>query len=235
MPNWTKEQEEAIYTSGANIIVSAGAGSGKTAVLSERVIQKLKTGTHINELLILTFTKAAAAEMKERIRKKIKKEPTLIEELNKIDSAYITTFDSYALSIVKKYHYLLGIGKNISIINDSIVRLKKEEFLNEVFEEFYEKKDSSFLKLMDDFCTKDDAEIKKTILTINQKLDMIVHKDEYLKNYLDTYYTKQFIDKKIKEYEELLFRKIEIIMNDYHELEEYVEDDYFKKVQDSLE
>lgn len=235
MPNWTKEQEEAIYTSGANIIVSAGAGSGKTAVLSERVIQKLKTGTHINELLILTFTKAAAAEMKERIRKKIKKEPTLIEELNKIDSAYITTFDSYALSIVKKYHYLLGMGKNISIINDSIVRLKKEEFLNEVFEEFYEKKDSSFLKLMDDFCTKDDAEIKKTILTINQKLDMIVHKDEYLKNYLDTYYTKQFIDKKIKEYEELLFRKIEIIMNDYHELEEYVEDDYFKKVQDSLE
>lgn len=235
MPNWTKEQEEAIYTSGSNIIVSAGAGSGKTAVLSERVIQKLKTGTHINELLILTFTKAAAAEMKERIRKKIKKEPTLIEELNKIDSAYITTFDSYALSIVKKYHYLLGIGKNISIINDSIVRLKKEEFLNEVFEEFYEKKDSSFLKLIDDFCTKDDAEIKKTILTINQKLDMIVHKDEYLKNYLDTYYTKQFINKKIKEYEELLFRKIEIIMNDYHELEEYVEDDYFKKVQDSLE
>ena len=73
MRNWTDEQKEAIYKSGTNIIVSAGAGSGKTAVLTERVIEKLKNGTHINELLILTFTKAAAAEMKERIRKEISK------------------------------------------------------------------------------------------------------------------------------------------------------------------
>ena len=64
MPVWTKEQNDAIYKSGTNIIVSAGAGSGKTAVLSERVIDKLKQGIHINELLILTFTKAAASEMK---------------------------------------------------------------------------------------------------------------------------------------------------------------------------
>ena len=64
MPSWTKEQEQAIYESGKNIIVSAGAGSGKTAVLSERVLEKLKNGIHVNELLILTFTKAAAAEMK---------------------------------------------------------------------------------------------------------------------------------------------------------------------------
>ena len=77
MPNWTKEQSDAIYKTGTNIIVSAGAGSGKTAVLSERVIEKLKSGIHINELLILTFTKAAASEMKERIRKKIKKIPEL--------------------------------------------------------------------------------------------------------------------------------------------------------------
>lgn len=73
MPVWTKEQNDAIYKSGTNIIVSAGAGSGKTAVLSERVIDKLKQGIHINELLILTFTKAAASEMKERIRKNQKR------------------------------------------------------------------------------------------------------------------------------------------------------------------
>ena len=69
MPKWTKEQELAINTEGSNIIVSAGAGSGKTAVLTERVITKLKKGVHINELLILTFTNNAAAEMKERIKK----------------------------------------------------------------------------------------------------------------------------------------------------------------------
>ena len=84
MPNWTKEQEDAIYKDGTNIIVSAGAGSGKTAVLSERVLRKLKGGVNIDELLILTFTKAAAAEMKERIRKKISKEPSLKEQLDKI-------------------------------------------------------------------------------------------------------------------------------------------------------
>ena len=60
MPKWTKEQEEAIIKSGSNIIVSAGAGSGKTAVLSERVINKIQNGIHVNELLILTFTRAHA-------------------------------------------------------------------------------------------------------------------------------------------------------------------------------
>lgn len=70
MPKWTKEQTEAIVKSGENIIVSAGAGSGKTAVLSERVLNKIENNIHINELLILTFTRAAADEMKDRIRKK---------------------------------------------------------------------------------------------------------------------------------------------------------------------
>ena len=67
MPRWTDEQQLAIDKEGTNIIVSAGAGSGKTAVLSERVVRKLKEGVHVNELLILTFTNKAAEEMKERI------------------------------------------------------------------------------------------------------------------------------------------------------------------------
>ena len=87
---WTKEQELAINIEGKNTIVSAGAGSGKTAVLTTRVIRKLKEGVHINELLILTFTNAASREMKERIRKNIIKDSSLKEELDLIDSAYIT-------------------------------------------------------------------------------------------------------------------------------------------------
>ena len=102
MPRWTNEQQEAIDKSGCNIIVSAGAGSGKTAVLSQRVLQKIESGIHVNELLILTFTKAAASEMKDRIRKKIASNPELKDELNLLNSSYITTFDSFALSIVKK-------------------------------------------------------------------------------------------------------------------------------------
>ena len=97
---WTPEQQQAIDEEGKNIIVSAGAGSGKTAVLTARTQRKLLSGTHVNELLVLTFTNAAAAEMKERIRKTINKTPWLEEEANLIDGAYITTFDSFSLSIV---------------------------------------------------------------------------------------------------------------------------------------
>ena len=71
--NFTEEQQQAITKSNTSIIVSAGAGSGKTAVLSERVIDKIKKGIHVDELLILTFTNKAALEMKERIENKIKK------------------------------------------------------------------------------------------------------------------------------------------------------------------
>ena len=124
MPRWTSDQELAINETGKNIIVSAGAGSGKTAVLTERVIRKLKSGISIKNMLILTFTNNAAHEMKERIRKAIKKacleDNNLKKELDFIDNAYITTFDSFSLSIVKKYHYLLNIGNDISIIDSAL-------------------------------------------------------------------------------------------------------------------
>ncbi len=145
MPSWTKEQEEAINKDGSNIIVSAGAGSGKTAVLSERVIGKLKKGVHINELLILTFTRAAADEMKDRIRKKIAKIPEFHEELEKIDSAYITTFDSFALSVLKKYHYILNLPKDIGVTDESVVTINKKLILDEVFDSLYEIEDEIFL------------------------------------------------------------------------------------------
>ena len=97
VPKWTEEQQLAIDKENTNIIVSAGAGSGKTAVLTARVIRKLKDNISINQLLILTFTKKAAHEMKERIRLEILKDDSLKKELNYIDSSYITTFDSFDL------------------------------------------------------------------------------------------------------------------------------------------
>lgn len=234
MPNWTKEQEDAIYKDGSNIIVSAGAGSGKTAVLSERVLRKLKGGVNIDELLILTFTKAAAAEMKERIRKKISKEPSLKEQLDKIDNAYITTFDSYALSVLKKYSHLLNVSKNVSIIEQSIIDLKKEEIIDDLFEELYSEENQGFLNLIDTFCTKDDSEIKRYIIDINNKLDLLYNKDSYLSEYLENYFNDSFIDEKIKEYEELLLDKLSIINGYVSELEELVDSDYFEKVNNNI-
>jgi len=231
MPNWTKEQLDAINLDNSNIIVSAGAGSGKTAVLTERVLRKVKDGVNINELLVLTFTNAAAAEMKERIRKKLK-ENNFVEQLNKLDSAYITTFDAYSLSLVKKYHYLLNINKNISICEKSIMDIKKKEIMDDIFETFYD--NDKFKKLISDFCSKDDKNIRSEILIINNKLDMIYDKEKYLENYISNYYSDEFINKKIEEYVELIRNKIGLINKSYIELEEYVDSEYYEKVTNLL-
>src|SRR5574344_1805960 len=167
MPNWTKEQIDAITLSGKNIIVSAGAGSGKTAVLTERVIRKLQNGISIKNLLILTFTNAAAGEMKDRIRKSIKKDETLREQLDYIDSAYITTFDSFALSIVKKYHYLLNITNKPTIADSALINIEKNRILDEIFTEMYNDSYKPFLKMIRELCTKKDDEIKNYIMSIN--------------------------------------------------------------------
>ena len=230
MPNWTKEQEDAIYKDNSNIIVSAGAGSGKTAVLSERVLRKLKSGVSISNLLILTFTKAAAHEMKERIKSKIKSIPELKDELLKVDSAYITTFDSYALSIVKKYGYLINVSSNCSIVEKSIIDIKKMEFMDSTFMELYENKDPEFLKFIDTFCTKDDKQIKSYMLSIISKLDLIYNLDDYLDNYLRDFYAEEYINNSIKEYEELLIEKIGHLNKLFLDLEEYVEVEYYEKI-----
>ncbi len=200
MPNWTKEQELAINKDNSNIIVSAGAGSGKTAVLTARVIRKLKDGININKLLVLTFTNEAAGEMKDRIREAIAKEESLKEQLDYIDSAYITTFDSFAFSILRKYHYVVNLPKSVSIIDSSIIDIKRNEIIDMVFDEFYEEDDSCFRKLITDFCTKDDTLIKKQILKIIKKLELKVDMEDFLDSYVDVYYSDSYANDLIQEF-----------------------------------
>lgn len=229
MPSWTKEQQEAINEEGKNIIVSAGAGSGKTAVLSERVIRKLEK-TDINKLLILTFTKEAANEMKERIRKKIKKNESLKKQLDLIDSAYITTFDSYALSLVKKYYYLLNISPNIGIIDASIINIKKEKYLDEIFDKLYEENNILFEKLIKDFCIKDDKEIKRYIIELNNKLDLKLNKEEYIDNYIENFFNDETINKNIEKYVNLIKEKIKEINNLLYDIQILVDGKYYEKL-----
>ena len=218
MPSWTPDQQLAIDKEGKNIIVSAGAGSGKTAVLTARVIRKLKDGVDINKLLVLTFTNEAANEMKDRIRSEIQKEPSLKKQLDYIDSAYITTFDSFALSIVKKYHYLLNLPKNISIVDSSIINIKKEEYIDKIFKNLYEEENEKFLKLINDFTVKDDKDIKKQILKINKLLELKYDKKDYLNTYINNFYSETYIQKQQEEYLNLITSKKELIKNVYDEI-----------------
>ena len=234
MPSWTKEQQEAIDKEGTNIIVSAGAGSGKTAVLTERVIRKLNSGVNINELLILTFTNAAAAEMKERIRASIKKTPNLSKQLSLIDGAYITTFDSFSLSLVKKYHYLLGINKNVNIVDSSVIYCKKNEIIDKIFNDLYEKNDKYFTKLIYDFCIKDDKDIKKYILNISSKMDLLYDKEFYLEKYMEKYYDDNFINNCIDQFSSMINTKKNKIPDLLNRIPYYVDNDYLTKLYDIL-
>ena len=227
---WTNEQKEAIYTEGTNIIVSAGAGSGKTAVLTERVLEKVKKGISVDNLLILTFTKMAAKEMKERIGDKLKKEG-LTSELAKLDTADITTFDAYALSVVKKYHYYLNVSKDINIIDESVITLYKRKILKDIFEELYEENNHEFIDFIQEYCIKDDKDIFEFILNINSKLDLKTNKREYLDNYINTVYDEVKIDNDIDNYIKVILRLISNI-NDY--LEYIDDDDYLAKLYDVL-
>ena len=231
---WTDEQWNAIYDKGHNIIVSAGAGSGKTAVLSERVIENLKSGMSIKEVLLLTFTKAASLEMKTRIRNKIKKNPSLSKELSLIDEAYITTFDSFALSIVKKYHYILNISPNVSIIDGSLIRIKKKEILTNIFDKYYENRNEKFLKLISDFCIKDDKEIFDSILSIYSKIDLKYNKNEYLDNYINEYFNIDRINNDIKDYEKLLMSKFEELDYLIEDMSYYTDSDYITNLRLSV-
>lgn len=227
---WTNEQKEAIYTEGTNIIVSAGAGSGKTAVLTERVLEKVKKGISVDNLLILTFTKMAAKEMKERIGDKLKKEG-LTSELAKLDTADITTFDAYALSVVKKYHYCLNVSKDINIIDGSVITLYKRKILKDIFEELYEENNHEFIDFIQEYCIKDDKDIFEFILNINSKLDLKTNKREYLDNYINTVYDEVKIDNDIDNYIKVILKLISNI-NDY--LEYIDDDDYLAKLYDVI-
>ena len=213
MEKWTDQQVKAFSSFGHNIIVSAGAGSGKTSVLSQRVYHHVgKRKIDVDKLLVLTFTNKAADEMKDRIRKKIILDEEKLfgsdeernRQVNKIDSSYIMTFDAYALSLIKKYHYLFNIDRNIKVIDANVLNSKVKQFIDEIFLEEYHKKNKTFIELIDKYCVRDDSNIKDAVYDINQKLEMIYERNKYLEEYENSFYSDEAINSYIEEYTEVL-------------------------------
>ena len=223
----TKEQQWAIDAEGSNIIVSAGAGSGKTAVLTQRVIRKIMSGVDVSKLLVLTFTNEAASEMKNRIRNAIIKN-NLTKQLNLLDAAYITTFDSYALSVVKKYAYKLNISKNIGITDSNIITIYKYKVIDKIFDEMYGEED--FDNLINDFCLKDDTSLKKDIIKLSEKLDLQLDKEKYIREYFLHYDNEEFTNKMIDDYMHLIRNKVIQLKDIYEEFTSYCSDSLIKKI-----
>ncbi|WP_341278420.1 helicase-exonuclease AddAB subunit AddA [Paenibacillus sp. FSL H8-0537] len=159
---WTDEQWSAIVTEGSNILVAAAAGSGKTAVLVERIIRKISSSTDVDRLLVATFTKAAAAEMKERIRLALEKEldrqpesEHLRRQLALMNRSSITTLHSFCLDVIRRYYPLIGLDPGFRIANETESELLRMEVLDQLFEEKYDEADAdsgaggAFLALAD--------------------------------------------------------------------------------------
>ena len=182
---FTPDQTKAIEQLG-NVIVSAGAGSGKTAVLSERVLFNIKErGYKIQEFLILTFTRLAAGEMKDRIRKKLKDEG--LDDANYVDNADITTFDSFANALVKKYHTYLNLDESFTLVESNIIqvyiRKKIEEEINKLFYE----QNETFLEFYDLFCLKDENNFIDLVLQFLKVADLQIDKERYYQDFILNY------------------------------------------------
>ncbi|OAB34224.1 helicase-exonuclease AddAB subunit AddA [Paenibacillus glacialis] len=160
---WSDDQWKAISLSGDHILVAAAAGSGKTAVLVERIIRKImneEQGFSVDRLLVATFTKAAAAEMRQRIRealdKELEKEPDnahLRRQLALLGKASITTLHSFCMEVIRRYYQWIPLNPGFRILNENEAELLRQEILEELFEEKYGEAEEGgiFLRLADWF------------------------------------------------------------------------------------
>lgn len=213
----TKEQALAVEIEPhTNILVSAGAGSGKTAVLSKRVLRKVSDGFTVKRLLLLTFTKDAAKEMKDRVRK-VLIENNFLEEAKYVDEAYITTFDSFSLSLLKKYHYALNISNNIEICDSTLLDIIKRKSLDKALDIEYQKDLKDFENLITNMSLKGDDDFKGNVLNILSKLDLMSDRDEYLKSYISAFYNIENLTKYKDKYISLvydLFKKYKSLLEE---------------------
>ena len=224
---YTDEQLEAITTPVYNTMISAGAGSGKTKVLTQRVFNHLANNIDVDRLLVLTFTNAAAAEMKQRVIKLLVEDNSLDPDLkkaqlNKIDSAYIMTFDAYSLFLVKKYHQLLNVDKDIDIADSNIINGITDKFLDEIFEQQYVSNDI-FKDIISKYCVKDDDVVKGFVKSLNKKLDLIYDRDNFIKTYNDLFFSTSHLNDELDSYTSLLFQKlkqVDELLNKISELDD---------------
>ena len=175
--NWTREQSRVIESRGKNLLVSAAAGSGKTAVLVERIIRMVTEGENppgIDELLVMTFTNAAAAEMRERIaaaiEQKLKEDPQnehLQMQATLVHHAQITTIDSFCLNVIREHFNQLDLDPAFRIGDEGELLLMRADVMAELLEDSYASGDSRFEQFVETFAQgKTDAGIEDYIMQV---------------------------------------------------------------------
>lgn len=175
---WTKEQEAVINNRNSNLLVAAAAGSGKTAVLIERIIKLIldkENPLDLDKLLVVTFTNAAASEMRERvgvaIEKALENDPSnshLQKQIMLLNKAEICTIDSFCGNIVRNNFHVTDLDPNVKMADPTEIKIMAFEVLNEMFEELYEENNEDFLRLVDWYSGRNnDDSLVNLILTVN--------------------------------------------------------------------
>lgn len=195
---WTKEQQQVIELRDKNILVSAAAGSGKTAVLVERIIGRLtreNPPVDVDRLLVVTYTDAAAAEMRERIANAIEKalqdDPDnahLKKQTVLIHTARITTIHSFCLSVIKEYFHTIDLDPGFRVAEEGELKLLKQDVLEEMLEKHYDEADARFLDFVETFATgREDAKLEEIILTLYEFSGSYPNPQEWLSGCADAY------------------------------------------------
>lgn len=195
--SWTSQQLDAMNTKDRDILVSAAAGSGKTAVLVERIVNKItkENGTDIDRLVVVTFTKAAAAEMKARVRNRLddmldedEKNSNLIKQIALINNAQITTIDSFCLWILKNHFSEINLDPGFRVADKGEITLLENDVMQDMLEDYYKESDEQFLALIDAYGTgRSDANIEEIIKKIYVLARSNPWPDEWYEQVIDTY------------------------------------------------
>lgn len=202
---WTDEQWKAIHAGGQDILVAASAGSGKTAVLVERIINKILSPVNpvdIDQLLVVTFTNAAAAEMRNRIgealEKALTKDPLsehIRKQLSLLNRASISTLHSFCLDVVRKYYFLIDIDPGFRIADEAEAELLRSDVLDDLLEEEYGTEgNEAFFALVDTFTgDRSDVKLEEMILAVYDFARANPSPEKYLKSMLEMYRPEEHV------------------------------------------
>ena len=223
---WTNEQLQAIEEKGSNILVAAAAGSGKTAVLVERIIHKIiDEKMDIDKMLVVTFTNAAASEMRERILKaiyeKLEKEPQnvhLQRQITLLNKSSICTIHSFCLDVIHNHFYELDIPSNFRIADTTEIDLLKQEVLDDLFEQKYLESNTNFLQLLEIYTSyRSDETLQELVLTLYR----FIQSSPFPKKWLQTKLEEFKIQDTIQDFGQTIWGKI-ILQSVKEEIEESI-------------
>ena len=242
--DWTNEQKQAIYENKNNILVAAAAGSGKTAVLVERIINKvINENVDIDKILIVTFTNAAASEMRERILdaiyEKLEKNPEEVKlqrQITLLNKASICTIHSFCLDVIRNNFYEIDVSANFRIGDTAEIEMIKSDVLEELFEQKYMENDNEFIKLIETYTDyKGDEKLQELVLEIYKYIQSSPFPEKWIEekvnefnidkniDFANTIWGKIILDN-LKNTIQVMIKKLEKIKNDtlkFDELEKF--------------